>query len=516
VSEGGALSPEAVAEAFDGARGLLVAATPKALEEAAVRMSQAGLPQPEAEQLAALAGSVYRLLYAERGVPPEFPPPGVYSGPYQPALADAALGRPPRAGWSPPAGAAAEGVGEAGAAKDQAARQGPAGGRSARAAARRAARKGAESAERQPETTGAEGRLTELLNRVIPALYLARVDSPDSVPGSGLEGGLEEGLELAREANPGSVVPPYLLGRAAELAGRREQAEELFRGCLALSDSFYPARRRLAALYLAEGRGAQAAQQLEELHAEFPRDGVLRDSLIQARLLAGEPEQVSALVAEALVDNPDSPAYLLLRVRILLDRGDWPQALKPLGLLLRRHPEEREAHLLAARIYFEQAGDLDRALELIREAERRFPNDPTFPELAGSMLLAENRSDEGLEQVRRALELEPGRVSSLRLVVAEAMRRHQWVLAGRTLQQVLAREQTDQDLRDAYAVATHVGDRERALGYADTLYRREASGEARLRYAEALLEAGKAEEARGLLAGADAGQFATPEAVSSL
>ena len=475
------LSPKAVAEAFDDARGLLVLGTPSALEACAEGMSQEGLPQPEASEVAALAGSFYRLLYPEIKAPAVLPPAGAYQGPYQPALADAARGAPPRAGWSPSVIHDAAGAGDS----DEA---------------------GAEGLEATPEEersrVASETALKSFLDRVVPALYLARVGTPSAgnrFPGSDRAPALQAELEAAREANPRSVLPPYLLGRLAELTGRSVTAEELYRGCLVLSAEFYPAQRRLAAVYLARGQGAQAANELERLRAEFPAEASLRDSLIQAYFLAAEPQKASPLVAEALLEDPESREHLLLRAEILLKEGDWSQALKPLTLLLRSHPEAREGYLLTARIKYEQARDIEGALEVIRQAETRFPGDPEFPELAGVMLLAEDRSDEGLEQLKRALEREPGRLSTLRLVVTEAMRLQRWVQAGRYLDEILAQEETVQDLRNAYHVAVHLGDRASALSHAEKMYRLEKNDEARLRYADALLNAGREEEARALI-----------------
>jgi tetratricopeptide (TPR) repeat protein len=474
------LSAEAVAEAFDDAGNLLVLGTPSAVEACAERMSQAGLPQPEASELSALAGSFFRLLYPEIKAPAVLPSADAYNGPYQPALADAARGAPPRASWSAPAIPEAAGAGES-------------------------VETGKGGAETPPEearsSAVSEIALMSFLNRVVPALYLARLGAPsgDGYPGVDRARALEAGLEAARQSHPRSVLPPYLLGRLAELSGRSGAAVELYRGCLALAGEFYPARQRLAAVYLAGGQGAQAANELEGLRAEFPEEASLRDSLIRAYLLAAEPEKASPLVAKALMENPESREHLLLRAEILLREGDWSQALKPLTLLLRSHPEAREGYLLTARVKYEHAHDVEGALEVIRQAETRFPEDPEFPELAGVMLLAENRSDEGLEQLKRALEREPGRLSTLRLVAAEAMSLQRWAQARRYLDEILAQEQTVQDLRDAYHVAVHLGDRASALSYAEKIYGLEKNDEARIRYAGALLNAGKDEEARRLI-----------------
>jgi len=482
----GALSPEDIAAAFAEARGQLIIATPAALELCAALMGQQGLRRPQvaevaadAAEVAALAGSMYRLLYPDREAPSVFPPAGAYEGPYRQALANARRGAPPPPEWAPG--------------------QDPGGEASADGAA------------------ASEAALARFLDRVVPALHLAHAQPESAGAGSGQPAlrALRAGLEAARDEFPGSVLPPYLLGRLSELSGLAGAAVPLYQECLVLSGSFYPARRRLAELYLADGRAGDAAAQLESLRAEFPQDPAVRDSLIGAYLASPAPEKASALVAEALMESPDSREHLYLRGEILLGEGNWSQALKPLALLLLNHPEAREGYLLTARIQYEHARDIERALEVIAEAEARFPADPELPELAASMLLAEGRSDEGLERLRHTLELDPGRLSSLRLVAAEAVRLGRWIQASRSLEEILARQESVEDLLRAFTVAERLGDRARALGHAEKLNRLEGGDRARLRYAGALLAAGRAEQARGLIE-QGVGPAAEPEVRSSL
>ena len=87
----------------------------------------------------------------------------------------------------------------------------------------------------------------------------------------------------------------------------------------------------------------------------------------------------------------------------------------------------------------------------------------------------------------------------MRLIAAEAMRLGRWILADRHLKEILAREQSIPDLRSAYTVSARLGDLPRAVEYAQELFRLEPGDAARLRHAEALLAAGRSEEARALI-----------------
>jgi tetratricopeptide (TPR) repeat protein len=273
----------------------------------------------------------------------------------------------------------------------------------------------------------------------------------------------------------------------------------LYRESINKAASFYIGRQSLAAILLRQGQAQEAAALLEESAELLPKDFSIRYGLAQAYFQAGRLEEASATVAQALIDDPDRPQLMLLRARVLIAEGYWSQALRPLNLLLYQHPDNREAYLLSAQVLYDEAKRPEDALEVLKQAEAQFPAAAEFPELAGQIYLETGRSGEGLRELQRALDLDPSRVSSLRLLLSNAMRMRRWLQAAIYLSEILEQEQSQSDLLQAIEIYESLGDPAQALYYAEELYRGHPTEENLIIYAQALLEAGQTEQTTALV-----------------
>jgi tetratricopeptide (TPR) repeat protein len=436
------IPPELLLEA----RRAIEIGSPASLRQAVQRLTLPERVSGEAEQTLGLAGELFRLLYPEldrQGYLPATPP---YSGPYGQTLERAARGEPP--------------------------------------------------ALAAPPAAGAEAAESPFLQLLLPCLFIARLPEGGALPDPKA---LLSRLEEAAARNPRSVLPPYLLGRVYERTGDEERAIALYRRSAERDRSFYPGPLRLAGLYLRDGRSAEAIALLAELHALLPGEEAPRTALIQAYLQVGEPERAEGLVAEGLLQDPGSAQYLRLRVDVLLAQGNWSQSLRPLELLLQQHPDYREAYLLKAEILHQRQGHGDEALQLLRQGEERFPDAPDLPELAGRILMELGRMPEALGELQKALDREPGRVSTLRLLLADAVAMERWAQAELYLSQVPQEQRTREDLLQAYQIYVGQQDPAQALIYAESLYRASPNGEDLVRYARCLQEAGRRAEAAELV-----------------
>jgi Tfp pilus assembly protein PilF len=150
--------------------------------------------------------------------------------------------------------------------------------------------------------------------------------------------------------------------------------------------------------------------------------------------------------------------------------------------------------LLRAEILAVDAREEELALELLRRAQDRFPEDARLPELEGRILLTVGRDSAGRERLQRALQLDPGREPALRLLLEQAVRAERWEEAAGYLERLRAEEGSETDLALAYRVQERLGRTELALAYATRLY--EARPEAyAAEYASALLAHGDRERA---------------------
>jgi tetratricopeptide (TPR) repeat protein len=437
-------------ELRDQTLALLERATPEALSEAAALPGATSVPRhfrAEAAELAALASRLYRLLYPELVASGRAPPAAEYRGPFAAILELAERGQAPSA-------------------ELKAALQAP----------------------------GAEG----LLPRVLPFLYLHRRQGAEALPTQEAEAARQE-LAGASSAFPLSPLPPYLLGLVLELQGELEPAAARFQASLAVASSFYPGWVHLAALQRRLGRPAEASASLGQALAALPEDLILRRLRVETELEAGSLDAALAGSAELLLREPANPEFLMLRARVLLATGQWSQALKPLALLLAAHPDSREALMLQARILVEKARQEEPALKTLAAAERLFPDDPRFPELAGRVLLGIGRESEGLLEVGKALRLEPERPSALRVLIDYAVEKRRWLEAGIQVSRLLEREETPENLLLACRIYQSLGDTGALRSAAQKLYALEPSAANAALYGTALAEDGRPEQALPLL-----------------
>jgi tetratricopeptide (TPR) repeat protein len=338
----------------------------------------------------------------------------------------------------------------------------------------------------------------DFFDLVVPALFLARLSDPAAVSPSELSSDLEL-LDQARRRNRSSALPPYLQGRIRELEGDPDRAATLYRESLDRAPSFYPASQALAILLLKKGEAEQAVALLEQIEEQLPQVGSARYPLAQAYYETGQLEAASTTVAKVLLEDPDRPDALLLRARVLAAEGNWNQALRVLNLLFYQHPDNREAYLLAARLRYEEAADPEGALELLAEAEDQFPEAAEFPELSGRIYLDTGRDGEGLIKLQRALDLDPGRVSTLKLLLSNAMDMQRWLQSAMYLSEILEQEQSEEDLLQAIEIYRSLGDPAQVLYYAEQLYRANPSVENLVVYAQALLAGGQEQQAADLV-----------------
>jgi tetratricopeptide (TPR) repeat protein len=296
------------------------------------------------------------------------------------------------------------------------------------------------SAVRQKTVVMPAAGENDFFRLVIPALVL--LDASVSVPPGGLDA-MEQDLAQADKATgKSSVIPPYLLAKIAERRGTHGDALDQLRECTFRDSSFYIGQKIVA----------------------------------QAAMDAGNAQDAADASAKALLYLPEDNDLLLIRAHALADMGDWYQAMKFLDLVIPRAPDSAAAVLLKARLLADRAGRPEESVRLLGVAETRFPGDAAFPELRGRILLGEELTDPALAALSRALELQPGRLSTLRILLEFYARVKSWAEAMSILSRSPPADQTGSDLLTAYDVYWNLGsygpavDAARllvALGYGD-------------------------------------------------
>jgi tetratricopeptide (TPR) repeat protein len=261
-----------------------------------------------------------------------------------------------------------------------------------------------------------EGRYTEALSRFDTAMQ-ADSSSPEIIAADaeaklGLErlADAKQQLLAAKQRFPKSIPVLLVLGRVEQHLGNNDPAESDLRAAVALVD---PARLdavlpyvALSELLSARGRLADAKGVLDEAKKKLPASAALDRAFGEVAELQGDydgaiADYKSAIAKEARdVATHFRLAVVLRRVRKFDDAGaeldrvaavdkDYP------GLSLERG------------LLFEEAGDVEKAIDQFKSALARAPDDPDLQLRVGSAYVVIGRPDDALPMLRKVLEKRP-------------------------------------------------------------------------------------------------------------
>jgi tetratricopeptide (TPR) repeat protein len=141
------------------------------------------------------------------------------------------------------------------------------------------------------------------------------------------------------------------------------------------------------------------------------RKGLNEYQVFLVGYLQSEDRHERILASQMLQDvwaneaGPDS-RQILNQSRILLEQGNYNEAIRKLTFLLRRKPHFAEAYSLRAMAYY-VAGSYDSAVQDCRDALELNPWNYTAMSGMGEALLKLNRYDEAVKSFEKALEIYP-------------------------------------------------------------------------------------------------------------
>jgi len=131
-----------------------------------------------------------------------------------------------------------------------------------------------------------------------------------------------------------------------------------------------------------------------------------------ARISMGEREETIPLFERYIetADTANENAYTLLG-RLYLGNERPEDAVSVLEEATEQYPENDEMQSLLLNAY-QQTGDTEQAMRAYRKQIERNPEEPTYRYNYGSMLLQQDRFDEAIEQLQRAVQLDQGRANA--------------------------------------------------------------------------------------------------------
>ena len=175
-----------------------------------------------------------------------------------------------------------------------------------------------------------------------------------------------------------------------------------------------------ACAYRDAGLPGDAIREYEAAVAANPRSVRARNDLALVLRDQGRLPEALAQWNAALVDDPHAVEPRFNRAQMLAALGRFAQAIPEFQQVVEDEPGHAKAHLSLGTALL-QVGRKDAAFVQYGEAERLAPRDALVAFVIGRALVAEGRASEGIDELERAIALEPG-YEPARRALAEARR----------------------------------------------------------------------------------------------
>lgn len=199
--------------------------------------------------------------------------------------------------------------------------------------------------------------------------------------------------------NPKLGVGYGLLGDAAAARGQPALAVDAYRRAHQIEGSSESLLRLYSALSRVDA--AAAVQLAEQWVKSKPKDVAVRRALADGYARSGNMAAARAGYEGLLKVAPDDAESLNNLANVMLATGD-PAALKTAELALEKRPGAPHIIGTAGWAAF-KAGQTDRALQLLRDARLRDPNNPDTRYFLGAVLASAGRKTEAREEIETAL-----------------------------------------------------------------------------------------------------------------
>lgn len=141
-----------------------------------------------------------------------------------------------------------------------------------------------------------------------------------------------------------------------------------------------------AQLHLAKREPAKAQPIMEQLIKQFPDSTQLQYQAALVSIANQNPAEAQLRLDRAYELNPNAAEIVLLRGRLYLARGQAAEVINSTQRLIATNANIRPAYQLLGEALAVN-GEVDRALSVFRDYERRFTDDPAGPLAVGNLLM---------------------------------------------------------------------------------------------------------------------------------
>ena len=339
---------------------------------------------------------------------------------------------------------------------------------------------------------------SDFLSLVLPSLVLATLSTAgDYYPDA------EVSLTKAYKMNPDSVLVLHLLALLAERQGKTAVAGGFDKQAWLLDSSCYPAGIGYCRYLISSANGALAFQVAQTLTGRYPASREITRLAAEAAFSTRDWSTADQYVLAALKAEPDNTTFLLMRVRILVERKDYLKANSLLDAFATTNRTNRDYLLLRSRVISEWNKNLVSSIAILQEAQKLYPDDSEVLLASAQICYQTGQSINGLfgrDFVNLVLQKDSSNQIALSLLTGDYINVKDWPNAVKCGEQLVALSPAD-DTR-SLLLRAYIGSSQfsRAVTLARGMYNPpESTDELTSLYLKALISSGDTKTALSII-----------------
>ncbi len=219
-------------------------------------------------------------------------------------------------------------------------------------------------------------------------------------------------LQRLVDANPANTYARLALARVAEAEGDTTKARESLRGAIQATPAALEPALMLAGLELRADQHEAAARVLDALLASAPKDGVAANAAGSVLLGARRLEEARSRFAVAVQQAPAVAEYSFNLGRTQLALDDRPAALQSFLQTVASRPDWLEANVAVVRLALAR-GDRLRAASVANGLAERLPRSAVAWLLVGETAAADRRLEDASRAFAKSYALQPSAAAAL-------------------------------------------------------------------------------------------------------
>ena len=205
---------------------------------------------------------------------------------------------------------------------------------------------------------------------------------------------------------PDETINYYIAGKFYEYTKNYEKAEKMYLGALNINPTYAQTLKRLAVVYLLQDRTKDALKYINMID-ELERD--VDYYLLKAECYSIEKDNKTAMVIleDALKENPTNTQVLVFLASLYEEAGNMDRTLELVKKALEIEPENPIFQNFLGFMYAEMGTNLDEALVLIEKALKKEPENGAYLDSLGWVYYKKKDYKKAYKYITEALKYMP-------------------------------------------------------------------------------------------------------------